>query len=74
MQPLGFADLFSLQIQEKKRVNKQKAAAARKAAAEVAPFGSITASSAEQPGQVSNTRILHLVQDTALLIIVVFIS
>ena len=35
------------------------AAAARKAAADLAAAGSITASSAEQPGQVGNTLITH---------------
>ncbi|DBA66525.1 TPA: hypothetical protein ACH3X2_002297 [Trebouxia sp. C0005] len=36
---------------EQKRVNRQKAAAAKKAAADLAAAGSITASSADQPGQ-----------------------
>jgi len=59
-----------LQFQEKKRKNREKAAAARKAAADLAAAGSTTANSADQPGQVGNTLILHSV----LLIIVVFIS
>jgi hypothetical protein len=53
-----------LQTQEKKRRNREKAAA--KKAADLAPFGSVTASSADQVG---NTLILHFVQDMALLII-----
>ena len=42
-----------------------------KAAADLAPFGSGTASSADQVG---NTLILHFVQDMALLIIATDIS
>ncbi len=47
-------------MQEKKRVNRAKAAAARKAAADLAAAGSITDNSAEQPGQVGNTLITEL--------------
>ena len=52
-------------MQEKKRRNREKAAA-RKAAADLATAGSITANSADQVGY---TLILHSVQDVALLII-----
>ncbi len=48
--------------------------AARKAGVDLAAAGSITDNSADQPGQVGNTLILHSVQATALLIILVFIS
>ena len=61
-------------MQEKKRRNREKAAAARKAAADLATAGSITAGSADQPGQVGNTLILHSVQDIALLVIDMFVS
>ena len=55
-------------MQEKKRRNREKAAA-RKAAADLATANSITANSADQPDQVGNTLILRSVQDVALLII-----
>ena len=49
-------------MQEKKRVNREKAAV-KKAAADSAAAGSITASSAEQPGQVCNTLITELLHN-----------
>jgi len=52
-----------LHIQEKKRINRERAAATRKAAADLAAAGSITASSADQPGQVGNTLITDLLHN-----------
>ncbi len=52
--------MLFLRIQEKKRINREKAAAARKAAAALAAADSITAITAEQPGQVGNTLIIKL--------------
>ncbi len=46
-------------MQEKKRVNRAKAAV-KKADADLAATGSITDNSAEQPGQVGNTLITEL--------------
>ncbi len=42
--------MFFLPIQEKKRINREKAAAVRKAAADLAAAGSITDNSADHPG------------------------
>ena len=55
--------MLFLRIQEKKRINREKAAAARKAAADLAATRSITANSAEQPSQVGNILITKLLQD-----------
>jgi len=78
MQPVLLCSLLLLQFQEKKRekksVNRGKAAAAKKADADLAAAGSITASSVNHPGQVGNSLILHSVQDIALLTNVIFIS
>ena len=55
-----------MQVQEKKRVNREKAAASKavkKAAADSAAAGSITDNSADQPSQVGNTLITELLHN-----------